>query len=149
MISYIEVAPYKQSADVKNSITIKIIFWRQDLHFDCYVNHKGLRNNHLLHEDCIFSSKRKKDILSMTQLQLHLMSIMFSVVVWSKRKHTSFVPVPVILCNEITDQIFWRDPRSERNHGCVLEENTSFFPFSILQRSYRSDFLQRSPWKNS
>ena len=61
MNSYIEVrAPYIQSVDVKNFIIIKIIFKRQDLHFVCYVNHKGLRNNHLLHEDCIFSSKRKK-----------------------------------------------------------------------------------------
>ena len=82
MNSYIEVrAPYIQSVDVKNFIIIKIIFQRQDLHFVCYVNHKGLRNNHLLHEDGIFSSKRKKDILSLTKLQLHLMSIMFSVFV--------------------------------------------------------------------
>ena len=133
MISYIEVrAPYIQSSYVKNFTIIKIIFQRQDLHFDCYVNHKGLRNNHLLHEDCIFSSKRKKDILSMTQLQLHLMSIVLSVVFRSKRKHTSFAPVPVILCNEITDQILCRDP-SERNHTCFVEESVSFFPFSILQ----------------
>ena len=109
MISYIEVrAPYIQSVDVKNFIIIKIIFQRQDLHFVCYVNHKGLRNNHLLHEDCIFSSKRKKRYFKHDTIAIALDEYNVFCCCLKQKKTYLICPCPCDTVQWNYRSVFWR-----------------------------------------